>query len=64
MKLKLIISLFLIGFLFILVGAFFKLESWPGASLLLLIGFSSNCIGVLLLIVKLLTNKTNKTLNS
>ena len=64
MKLKLILVLFLLGFLFILAGAFFKLESWPNASLLLLIGFALNCVAVLLLIVKLLTNRTNKTLNS
>ncbi|MCF8244241.1 MAG: hypothetical protein K9J37_03320 [Saprospiraceae bacterium] len=64
MKLKLILVLFLLGFFSILAGAFFKLESWPNASLFLLIGFSLNGIAVLLLIVKLLQNKTNKTLNS
>ena len=64
MKLKLILVLFLLGFLHILTGAFFKLESWPYASLFLLVGLVLNGIAVLLLIVKLLTNRTNKSLNS
>ena len=64
MKLKYILVLFILGFLVTVLGALFKLESWPYASELLMIGLPLKALAGLLLIVKLLMNKTDKTLNS
>lgn len=64
MKIKHILVLFIFGFIVTVIGALFKLESWPYASELLIIGLPLKALALLLLIIKLLRNKTNKLLNS
>ncbi len=64
MKLKYILSILLLGFITVFIGALFKLESYPYASELLLLGFSLKVLAAGLLIVKLLMNKDSKALNS
>lgn len=64
MKIKHILVLFILGFVLTVIGALLKLESWPYASELLIIGLPLKALALLLLIVKLLRNKTNKLLNS
>ena len=64
MKLKHILALFILGAIITVLGALFKLESWPNSSLMLIVGLSTNILALLLIVVKLLMNKTDKTLNS
>lgn len=63
-KVKHILGLFIFGFILTVIGALFKLESWPYASELLIIGLPLKVLAMFLLIVKLLRNKTDKLLNS
>jgi hypothetical protein len=63
MKIKHILVIFILGFMITSLGALFKLESWPYASELLIIGLPMKVLAGLLLIVKLLLNKADKTLN-
>ncbi|MFN0035496.1 MAG: hypothetical protein ACKVUS_10525 [Saprospiraceae bacterium] len=64
MKLKYALLIFLAGFILIVLGMLFKLESWEFASELLIAGLILKFIGGILLIYKLLTHpKVKEFLN-
>ncbi|MGL2964173.1 GldL-related protein [Flavobacterium sp. RSB2_4_14] len=53
-KYKLPLVLFLFSMIFTIIGALFKIQHWPGASILLIIGLLSQAFAIFLLIVVLL----------
>jgi hypothetical protein len=55
-KYKLPLFLFLISMVLTIVGALFKIQHWPGASFMLVIGLLSQALAIVLLIVALLKN--------
>ncbi|HLA57035.1 MAG TPA: hypothetical protein VK623_13100 [Flavobacterium sp.] len=59
MKNRAILVLFLIGMVVTIAGALFKIQHWPGASLLLIIGMTFEAFAGILLIVKLLRKNDN-----
>lgn len=64
MKYLTIIVVFLIGIIVLICGALLKLMHWPGASLMLVVGFGIKALAVILLIIKLIMHaKTNEFLN-
>lgn len=48
--------LFLLGMVVTIIGALFKLQNWPGASIMLTIGMLTEAIAIIILIVILLKN--------
>ncbi len=56
MKLKYALLIFLAAFIFVFLGALFKLESWAYASELLIVGLALKFIGGVLVLYKLLTH--------
>ncbi|WP_264549669.1 GldL-related protein [Flavobacterium sp. N2820] len=48
--------LFLLGMVVTIIGALFKLQHWPGASIMLTIGMLTEAIAIIILIVILLKN--------
>jgi hypothetical protein len=60
MKVKYILVLFLIGFLFVLVGALFRIQHYPYALVLLFVGTSLKIIAILLSLWKVFTSKKLK----
>ncbi|WP_408075636.1 GldL-related protein [Flavobacterium rhizophilum] len=57
MKYITIIVLFLLGSIIMIVGALFKLMHWPNSQLMLISASILQVIAVIILIIKLLTNK-------
>ncbi len=57
MKYWLIIVVFLLGIITFIIGALFKLMHWPNTSILLSCGAILGVLAIILLIIKLLTNK-------
>jgi hypothetical protein len=55
-KYKLPLVLFLISMVLNIVGALFKIQHWPGASFMLVIGILSQALAIVLLILALLKN--------
>ena len=55
-KYKLPLVLFLISMVLTIVGALFKIQHWPGASFMLVIGILSQALAIVLLILALLKN--------
>lgn len=60
MKVKHIITIFILGFIFITIGALFKILHWQFAAELLTVGTFLKLISGVLLIWKILTNKKFK----
>ena len=60
MKLKYILAILILGFLFDIVGALFKIQHWPYGSELLTIGTLIKLVSGILLISKLLFTKKGK----
>jgi hypothetical protein len=48
--------LFLLGMVVTIIGALFKLQHWPGASIMLTIGMLTEAIAIIILILILLKN--------
>lgn len=48
--------LFLLGMVVTIIGALFKLQHWPGASIMLTIGMLTEAIAIITLIIVLLKN--------
>lgn len=65
MKIKHGIILLAIGIILLLFGSLFKVQHWPGASLLLTTGICLKVAGVLIIVIKMLKNPSCKSfLNS
>ena len=57
MKFKFLLIFFLLGAIFIMTGAYFKLMHWPGGQFMLFSGLFFQAFSIVMLIVKLLKNK-------
>ncbi|UCG28315.1 MAG: hypothetical protein JSV24_02855 [Bacteroidales bacterium] len=55
MKVKHIIVVFILGAIFIMLGALFKIQHWPGAAKLLIGGLAFQIVGLVMIIWKILT---------
>lgn len=55
-KFKIPLVLFLLGMVFTIIGALFKIMHWPNASLLLIIGSVTEAIAIIILIILILKN--------
>jgi hypothetical protein len=55
MKVKHIILVFLLGVIFVILGSLFKINHWPGAAKILLVGMILEILGLILAIWKVLT---------
>lgn len=62
MKLKYIITVFVLGIVFVTLGAFFKILHWIYASELLTTGTFLQILASILFIIKLFTNKKFKNI--
>ena len=60
MKVKHILAILIIGPIGVSIGAFFKIQHWPGAAKILLISLIIELIGGILAVWKLLTIKDFK----
>ncbi|WP_121667408.1 GldL-related protein [Mesonia aquimarina] len=60
-KVKHIIAIFLIGVLFTIAGAFFKIMHWPGGNTIITIAFAVKILAVILGIWKVLTTERFKS---
>lgn len=56
-KIKHVIIIFIIGWIITLFGGLFKIQSWDGGSLLIMVGVGIKVLSGLLGIIKLLTIK-------
>jgi uncharacterized membrane protein len=59
MKNKAILILLAIGMVITVVGAFFKIQHWQGATLVLIIGMAFEAVALISLILKILRKKDN-----
>lgn len=55
-----ILIVFLSGSALTIVGALFKIQHWPGASLMMTVSLGLQLLAVVLLIVKLVMDRTKK----
>ena len=55
MKVKHIIVVFILGAIFVMIGALFKIQHWPGAAKLLIAGLVFQIVGLAMIIWKILT---------
>lgn len=63
-KFKFVLISFLLGILFVIIGALFKIQHYPNANLLLLLGMAFKSLALILLIVKIIKQpKKENTLN-
>ncbi len=60
MKVKHILVIFLLGVVGVIIGAFFKIQHWPGAATILMISVGLEVLSGILAIWKLLTTKKFK----
>jgi len=60
MKVKHILVIFLLGVAGINIGAFMKIQHWPGAAVILTISFGLEVLSGMLAILKILTSKKIK----
>jgi len=60
MKVKHIIVIFLLGVIFVILGSLFKINHWPGAAKILLVGMILEILGLILVIWKVLTTEKFK----
>ena len=60
MKVKHVLIVFILGMILTTIGAFFKIQHWPGAAKILLVSLLLEVIGGLLFIWKLATIKDFK----
>ena len=60
MKIKHILALFVLGVCVVVLGALFKIQHWPGASKMLIVGMIAQVVSGILFIWKLLTMKDSK----
>ena len=58
MKVKHIIVIFILGVIVVILGSLFKINHWPGAGKILLVGMILEILGLILVVWKVLT--TNK----
>ena len=63
MKYWTILIVFLLGSALTIVGALFKIQHWPGADIMMTISMGLQLLAVVLLIVKLIKDRTKKGLN-
>jgi hypothetical protein len=61
-KIKHILIVFLLSYVFTIIGAFGKIYSWPSGSMIITIGIYVRILSVIVLAVKLLTMVNLKTL--
>ncbi|MBC7778127.1 MAG: hypothetical protein H7246_22025 [Phycisphaerae bacterium] len=59
MKLSFATLIFIIGFFLTLMGLLFKLESWPNASVMLVLGMPLGFVGLVLIVLNAMKTKPN-----